>query len=855
MKPPTYVTMKTRLGVTLVVTALALAAQPATYLIETVAGSSAMGDGGPAIAASLNNAQGIAVDPAGNIFIADTDAHRIRKITPDGLISTVAGTGAPGAQGDGGPAVAAQLNTPYGVAADRAGNLYIADLGNNRVRCVTPDGLIRTLAADAPGGWLAPRNIAVDAAGNIYVAEFAGHRIRKIAHSGVVTIVAGTGIAGFSGDSRPAGTAQFAYPAGLAFDPQGNLYIADSGNNRVRKIIASSWQITTVLGTGVPGASELRQLTLPTGVALDSSGTLYVADSGNRRIRGVSPAGQVSSVPGAGRDVAVDANGNLYIASANTVLQVIPGADPIIIAGGDAGSFGGDGGPAINARLAGPAGLAITASGEIYIADSRNHRVRKVDANGFIGTAAGNGTPGQDAGQLNYPKGLAWDPAGTLYIADQNNDRVEQLTPHGAMNTVAGAGIPGFNGDGLPAISTQLLSPAAVALAGDGALIVADGGNGRVRLLSAAGTLLTIASQVDSRGVAADRFGTVYIADTPNHRILSVDPGGAAILFAGTGVAGFSGDGAEARAAQLNQPTGLAIDALGNLFIADTGNHCVRVVSAAGVIATIAGTGNAGSSGDGGPALLAQLNSPAAVAVDATGSVWIADTGNDRIRKLSPGVVAPPPAQVLPLAVVNGASWLAGAVAPGEIVSIFSSGGAALGPDLGVAAASALPTQLAEAEVRFDGQPARLYYVQANQINAQAPASITVRTQVEVFYQGVSRGQAQIAVTGAMPGIFVVSDGAGQAVVIHADGSLNSATNPAARGSIVTFYATGQGQNLPLLLTLNGFPAEILSATDAAGLLRIDARLPSGFAPAGVLQLELAAGTASSQPGVTIAVR
>ena len=794
-----------------------------------------MGDGGPAIEASLNNAQGVAVDPAGNIFIADTDAHRIRKITPDGIISTVAGNGTPGAQGDGGRAVAAQLNTPYGVAADRAGNLYIADLGNNRVRMVTPDGLIRTLAPDAPGGWLAPRNIAVDGGGNVYVAEFEGHRIRRIAAGGVVTIAAGNGTAGFSGDSGPAHYAQFAYPAGLAFDPQGNLYVADSGNSRVRKI-ASNGQITTVLGTGVPGASDLRQLNLPTGVAIDSSGTLYVADSGNQRIRQLTRAGQVSNIPGAGRDLALDASGNLYVANGNTLLEVIAGADPITIAGGDAGSFGGDGGPAINARLAGPAGIAITATGEIYIADTRNHRVRKLDATGIITTVAGDGTPGQEQGELNYPKGLAWNAAGGLFIADQNNDRVEQLMPDGAMITVAGTGIPGFDGDGLPPLSTQLFSPAAVALTGDGALVVADGGNHRVRILGPAGTLLTLATQVDARGVAVDKFGAVYVADTSNHRILSIDPGGTARTVAGTGVAGFSGDGAPALAAQLNQPTGLAIDALGNLFIADTGNHCVRMISPDGVMQTVAGTGNAGASGDGGAARLAQLNAPAAVAVDATGAIWIADTGNDRIRKLTPGApVIPPAPQILPLVVVNGASWLAGAVAPGEIVSIFSGAGSAIGPADGVATTppAALPTQLSDVEVRFDGRPAQLYYVQANQINAQVPYSVAgaAQTQVEVLYQGVSRGQTQVAVANAMPGIFVWSGGTGQAVVTNADGSLNTQSNPAPRGSTITFYATGHGQNLPVSLTISGFPAEILFTGEPAGfagLLRVDARLPSG---------------------------
>ncbi|HLY15937.1 MAG TPA: hypothetical protein VKR61_01875, partial [Bryobacteraceae bacterium] len=580
-------------------------------------------------------------------------------------------------------------------------------------------------------------------------------------------------------------------------------------------------------------------------------------DSGNQRIQEVTPDSQVSTVPGAGRDVAVDAAGNLYLADGNALLEVIVGGGPVTLAGGDAGSFGGDGGPAVNARLAGPAGLAVTANGILYIADTRNQRVRQVDTSGLISTVAGDGTPAQGTNELNYPTGLAWDGSNSLFIADQNNARVQQLTPGSGMITAAGTGVPGFDGDGLPALSTQLLFPAAVALTGNGTLIVADGGNLRVRELNPAGVLLTIATQVNARGVAVDALGRVYIADTANHRILAMDPGGAATPFAGTGVAGFSGDGGPALSAQLNQPTGLAADALGNLFIADTGNHCVRVVTPDGVIQTVAGTGVAGSAGDGGAATLSQLNAPAAVAVDATGAVWIADTGNNSIRKLTPGAVTPPAQQLLPLAVVNGASWLAGAVAPGEIVSIFSSAGMALGPVLGVAATSPLPTQLSDVEVRFDGQAVPLYYAAAKQINAQVPLSVAgaALTQVEVFYQGVSRGQAQIAVTAAEPGIFVWSGGTGQAVVTNADGSLNSPGNAAARGSAITLYATGQSQNLTASLTVSGFAAEILSTSEAAGLLRIDARLPAGFAPTGVLQLLLQTGGATSQPGVTIAVR
>src|SRR5882724_6591507 len=208
---------------------------PAAYSIETVAGSSQVGDGGAATAAALSDAQGVTIDSAGNVFIADANDHRVRKIAADGTISTVAGDGFPGFRGDGGPASAARLSTPYGLALDSAGNLFIADLGNNRVRKVSPEGTITTV----PGTdkLRAPRNVAVDAAGTLYISEFGGHRVRRLRSDGAIESVAGNGIPGFAGDGGAARTAQLAFPAGIAFDSAGNLYIADSSNHRVRKIV------------------------------------------------------------------------------------------------------------------------------------------------------------------------------------------------------------------------------------------------------------------------------------------------------------------------------------------------------------------------------------------------------------------------------------------------------------------------------------------------------------------------------------------------------------------------------------------------------------------------------------------
>src|SRR5579864_355245 len=647
----------------------ALARDPVqiSYNIQTVAGSSNVGDGGPSVSAALSDAQGVAVDAAGDIFIADANDHRVRKIAPGGTISTVAGDGSPGFRGDGGPASAARLNTPYGVAADRAGNLYIADLGNNRVRKVGPDGVISTV----PGtdALLAPRNVALDAAGRLYISEFGGHRVWSMGADGVVSPIVGTGAAGFAGDGSTANAAQLAYPAGIAFDAEGNLYIADSSNHRVRKV--SAGVISTVLGTGDPGADLPNQLNLPTGVAIDSAGDLYVADSGNQRIQQLSPAGAISTLPGAGRDLALDASGNLYIASGPQLLQLSSSLTLTTIAGDGSYFFRGDGGDATTARLNGPVAVALASSGAFYIADQKNLRVRIVNGTGAISTAAGDGTAGPGNGQLDFPSGVAIDSSGAIYISDQNNDRIQKLTPGGAVVTFAGTGSPGFNGDGLLASAAQIFSPGALTLATDGTLYFVDAGNRRVRKISPEGVVTTVA-QLAARGVTVDSAGNAFASDGEMHRVVRIDPLGRTTVIVGDGTAGFGGDGGPAASARLNSPTGLAADQQGNLYIADTGNNRIRMISPDGLIRTIAGTGAADFDGDGGPALPAALNAPTGLAVDANGNVWVADTGNNRIRKLVPVPVASE--QVQPPAVVNAASMLPGPIAPGEIVSIFGLG-------------------------------------------------------------------------------------------------------------------------------------------------------------------------------------
>jgi uncharacterized protein (TIGR03437 family) len=339
----------------------------------------------------------------------------------------------------------------------------------------------------------------------------------------------------------------------------------------------------------------------------------------------------------------------------------------------------------------------------------------------------------------------------------------------------------------------------------------------------------------------------------------------------------FYGDGRPALSAALSFPRAVAADGNGNLYIADTGNHRLRRVSADGIISTIAGTGVAGFSGDGDFALQAQLNAPEGILIDGSGNLWVSDTGNHRVRKLVP--LAAAPVEIAEAVVVNAASMLPGPVAPGAMVAVFAPN---IGPERpkpgSVDANGLLRTRIADTEVLFNGEPAPLFHAQSNQVNAQAPYAIAARgvAQVEVRVAGELRARAAVAVVASAPGIFTLAGGRGPAVVINQDGTLNSESNPAARGSAVTLFATGEGLTdpaavsgrpasppyprplLPVMLTMGGSEADVLYAGQApgfAGLMQVNARVPAGFVPPGLLRLELTVGGAASQPGVTIAVR
>ena len=634
---------------------------PGAGTVTLVAGNGTpgySGDGGSATGAELSGPLGVAVDAAGNLYIADTNNSVIRRVdSASGTITTIAGNHTYGYSGDGGPATSAALYFSQGVAVDAAGNLYIADTYNFVIRRVAAaSGTITTIAGNHTYGYSGdggpatsaelsnPSGVAVDAAGNLYIADPNNSVIRRVAAAGgTITTIAGNHTSGYSGNGGPATSAALYFPQGVAVDAAGNLYIADTNNSVIRRVAAAGGTITTVAGNHTSGyrvnggPATSAALYFPQGVAVDAAGNLYIADTNNSVIRRVAAAGgTITTVAGnhtygySGNGgpatsaelsnlygVAIDAAGNLYIADTNnSVIRRVAAAGGKIttVAGNHTYGYSGDSGPATSAKLSNPSGVAIDAAGNLYIADPNNSVIRRVAAaSGTITTVAGNHTSGYsgDSGpatsaELSNPSGVAVDAAGNLYIADPNNSVIRRVAAaSGTITTVAGNHTSGYSGDSGPATSAELSNPS---------------------------------------GVAVDAAGNLYIADPNNSVIRRVAAASGTITtFAGNHTSGYSGDGGPAASAALYFPYGAAVDAVGNLYIADTSNNVIRRVAAAsGTITTFAGNGTYGYSGDGGPATSAELSNPYSVTVDAAGNLYISDTNNLRIRLVSLVDATPP---------------------------------------------------------------------------------------------------------------------------------------------------------------------------------------------------------------------
>lgn len=822
-----------------------LAASGPEYTITTFAGGVWAGDGLAATAAQLGAPEGLACGAAGNVYIADALDNRVRVVAPGGRISTLAGTGIRGYSGDGGAAGSALLDQPYGLAVDAAGSVYVADLGNARVRRIDADGTITTVAgggAEEPAGGVAavdarlnqPRNLAFDPAGNLYISDFAGHRVFRLAPDGLLYVAAGTGERGAAAleGSAPAAESPLDGPAGLAVDSAGRLYIADSGNGVVR--VVENGVMSTLAGS-------IGAVPRPVAIAIDAAGTVYVADKFAGAVVRLGPqAVDAAARPAVNepRSLCAGPGGSLYVG------DVVPGAAVAgvvrrIAAGGieafaGNGSFrpAGDGYEPALAHFSDPAGVAVDASGAVFVSDAAAGRIRRI-AGGVIATAASG---------LNAPGALAFDSAGFIWVAERGAKRVVKLTA---------------TGDAI--LSVPSPAPEALGPAPGGGVYVADPEDGMVRRISAAGVPSPVMQVNRPSGVATGADGSLYVA-VPG-AVYRVAPGGEVRV-----------------AAVVETPGRIATDAAGALLVTDPAHHRVLRVAADGAVAVIAGMGVAGFSGDGGPARAALLNNPADVAADGAGRIYIADSGNLRVRELAPRAPDAPEA-VRVYAITSAASMLAAPVVPGGLITLFGSG---IGPEAAVLGGALddsglLKTSLAGFEVRFNGRPAPLLYAHSSQVNLQAPYSIAglPTVQMEIFVNGVRRYAVAAPVADTAPGIFTHLGGKGQAAALNEDTQPNSAENPAAPGSIVVFWATGEGRRTPraiegelaqapygrpvqpVKVLIGGREAEILYAGASpgfAGLMQVNARVPLGTAP-GPQPLELVIGPARCQPGVTIAVK
>jgi len=555
---------------------LAAPARAQTYLWTTLAGKPG-GQGaidGTGSAARFYSPYGAAVDANGNVYVADRFVYTIRKVTPSGVVTTLAGKAGFSGSTDG-TGSAARFSQPSGVAVDGNGNVYVADTNNYTIRKVTPAGVVTTLAGSAgnfgstdgtgsAARFNQPGDVTVDVNGNIYVADTGNHTIRKVTPAGVVTTLAGS--AGMTGSADGTGSAaRFNFPGGVAVDGNGNVYVSDSENFTLRKITPAA-VVTTLAGS--PGSSA------------------YVDGTGSAA-RFVSPA-----PPG------VDVNGNIYLMDDDTLRMVTP-AGVVTTLAGSPGMFGSADGTGGAARFFNPGGVAVDQSGNIYVADNVNYEIRKVTpagvvttlagSAGFTGSADGTGT----AARFDFPQGLTVDGNGNVYVSDSYNHTIRKITPAGVVTTLAGS--PGNSGS-------------------------ADGTGSAARFNQ-------------PTGIAVDASGNLYVADYNNHTIRKITPGGTVTTLAGSpGISAYvDGTGSAAR---FSYPFGVAVDSSGNVYVGDSNNEVVRKITPGGVVTTLAGDGTANYKD--GTGTSAEFNTPSGVTVDKNGNVFVADADNGVIRKIRP---------------------------------------------------------------------------------------------------------------------------------------------------------------------------------------------------------------------------
>jgi sugar lactone lactonase YvrE len=640
------------------------------YAFTTLAGRASTGsDDGPGATARFSSPGDIAVDRAGNLYVADTGNGTIRKVAPNGTVTTLAGLAGVAGATDG-TGSAARFNAPEGIAVDAFGTVYVADTGNFTIRKITPAGAVTTLAgaagaSDSVDGvgtaarFAAPTGVAVDSAGDVFVAEQSSYLLRKVTPAGAVTT--------FFDLTSAIDGAPIVYAGGLAVDGAGAVYVSDPLHERVCKI--------TPAGTAT--ALPLAELTLgsylwPVKLAVDAAGNVYLADAATRRLMRLSAAGPMTALatlppalpppyprPSYVVGLAVDALGNVFVADeANSAILRVTAAGAVAPLAGAGPGYGSTDGSGSAARFFSPRGLAVDTGGNVYIADSENDTIRKMTPGGAVTTLAGlalnagssDGTG--SAARFNNPTAVAVDAGGNVYVSDTGNFTVRKVDPAGVVTTLAGLAGTSGQSDGV-GTAARFVRPGGLAVDAAGNVYVGDLWMGSpipkafysriIRKITPAGGVTWFAGPGTS--IAIDRAGHLYAATESSYTMVyyisvvsRIAPDGTTTVLAGTYEAprGTSVDGTGEQARFIGV-TGLAADPAGNLFVTD--GQAVRGISPTGVVTTLAGLATTAGSADG-AGRAARFSGPTGIAVDSAGHLYVADTDNHTIRV---GVVAGPP--------------------------------------------------------------------------------------------------------------------------------------------------------------------------------------------------------------------
>jgi sugar lactone lactonase YvrE len=601
---------------------------------------------GTTFGATFSNPTGLCLDAAGNVFIADTNNNRIRKMTPAGVVTTFAGSVSGFADGT---TATAKFNQPTGIIFDGAGNLYVTDAGNHKIRKITSAGVVSTLAGSTQGyadglgsaakfSW--PYGLCLDATGNLYVADRTNHKIRKVTAAGIVSTVAGSSL----GYADGSGTgAKFYNPRSIAMNSNGDFFIADSDNFRIRKMTAAG-VVTTFAGSGILGTADgtgtAAQFLSPYGICADAAGNLFVADnSSDGLVRKITPAAVVSSLAGgtAGFDygigtnsnfaspagICVDPTGNVYVSGqlVNTIKKITPANTVINMAGAYINSYSdGTGTPIQSDALR----VCADPAGNVYALERSYNRIRKITPAGIVTTFAGSGVIGSTNGtgiaaRFNGPEDICYDAAsGNIYVADTFNNSIRKVTPSGVVTTFA----TGFSG------------PKGVCTDALGNVYVSDTWNFRIKKITPAGVVSTVAiygsnSGFAITGICMDAAGNFYLAYPEKYVILKVTPPGSVTVFAGQNMVSGDLDGIGA-AAQLTYPYSITMGNDGNLYTVD--GFKIKRISLAGVVTTLVGS----TSGDvDGTGAMVKFKPSGLCFTTTDDMIYIADNGNQKVKKMT----------------------------------------------------------------------------------------------------------------------------------------------------------------------------------------------------------------------------